>query len=125
MGFGLGAAVGASIGAGNARVINISGDGSFYMNMAELATVARLGLPVIDVVINNRALGLVRRQQRLFFEGRESQSNTDWHTDYIKLAEEMGLTGFRIRSEDDVAPVMKKAMERDMGALIEIEAGEE
>ncbi|PWM37966.1 MAG: biosynthetic-type acetolactate synthase large subunit [Clostridiales bacterium] len=125
MGFGLGAAVGASIGAGNARVINISGDGSFYMNMAELATVARLGLPVVDVVINNRALGLVRRQQRLFFEGRESQSNTDWNTDYVKLAEAMGIAGFRIRSEDDVAPVMKKVMERDMGALIEIEAGEE
>ena len=94
MGYGLGAAIGAKMGCPDKTVINIAGDGCFRMNMNEIATAARYNIPVIEVVINNHVLGMVRQWQTLFYGKRYSQTRSSTiKVDFVKLAEAMGAEG--------------------------------
>lgn len=110
MGYGMGAAIGTKVANPDKPVILISGDGSFHMNMNEMATAVSEGLPIIVMVFNNRVLGMVRQWQTLFYEERYSQTNIDRQTDYCKLAEAFGAKGFRIKTHEDIAVVMNEAM---------------
>ncbi len=109
MGYGMGAAIGAKTGNPDRPVILITGDGSFHMNMNEMACAVSENLPIIIMVMNNRVLGMVRQWQRLFYKCRFSNTSINRATDFVKLAEAFGATGFRIESEDQIADTLKKA----------------
>ena len=100
MGYGLGAAIGAKIAKPEETVINIAGDGCFRMNMNELATAARYHIPVIEVVINNHVLGMVRQWQTLFYGGRYSATILDDQADFVKVAEALGCKGIRVTKKE-------------------------
>ncbi|WP_040196987.1 biosynthetic-type acetolactate synthase large subunit [Candidatus Soleaferrea massiliensis] len=110
MGYGLGAAIGAQVANPGRRVVNIAGDGSFYMNANELATVVRYQLPVVELIMNNNVLGMVRQWQKLFYGGRFSHTTMNRPTDLVKLAEAYGLKGFTISAPDEVEPVLRQAL---------------
>ena len=93
MGYGLGAAIGAKFGRPDKVVVNIAGDGCFRMNMNEVATAARNNLPLIEIVINNHVLGMVRQWQTLFYDHRYSSTILDDKVDFVKFAESMGAVG--------------------------------
>ena len=95
MGYGYGAAIGASFAAGGRPVVHITGDGSFHMNLNEACTAVSYNAPVITVIFNNQALGMVRQWQGAFFGGRYSSTSPQRRTDYVKVAEGFGLQGFR------------------------------
>ena len=99
MGYGLGAAIGAKTGCPDKTVINVAGDGCFRMNMNELATAVRHEVPVIEVVINNHVLGMVRQWQDLFYDERYSATVLRDAVDYVKLAEAMGAEGMRATTQ--------------------------
>lgn len=112
MGFGLGAAIGAKVGCPDKIVVNIAGDGSFAMNLNELITASAHNIPIIELVINNRVLGMVRQWQRLFYEKHFSQTTLDnRRIDYVKLGESFGIQTFVIEKNEDIEPVLKKALE--------------
>ena len=131
MGYGLGAAIGAKVACPDKTVINIAGDGCFRMNMNELATAARSNVPIIEVVINNHVLGMVRQWQTLFFEQHYSQTNlADGDSkesgeffdvpDFVKLAEAYGCVGLRAFTEDEAIDAINKANEiNDRPVLID------
>lgn len=110
MGYGLGAAIGAKIGNPDKTVINIAGDGCFRMNMNEIATAARYNIPVVEVVINNHVLGMVRQWQTLFYGKRYSQTVLNDSVDFVKLAEAMGAEGIRVTKKEEVRPALEKAV---------------
>ena len=110
MGYGLGAAIGAQIGNPEKQVINVAGDGCFRMNMNEVATAVREQLPIIEVVINNHVLGMVRQWQTLFYEKRYSSTVLNDGVDFVKLAEAMGATGYRATSKEEFAEIFAKAL---------------
>ncbi|MGI6039269.1 MAG: biosynthetic-type acetolactate synthase large subunit [Eubacteriales bacterium] len=118
MGFGMGAAVGASIGRGNARTLLFTSDGSFHMNMNELATAVSNKLPIVIVMLDNNALGMVRQWQKLFFDGRYSQTSLERQTDYVKLAEAFGAAGFYAETVEEYGQCLEKAYQCDGPALI-------
>ncbi len=95
MGYGLGAAIGAQIANPDKQVINFAGDGCFRMNMNEIATAARERLPLIEIIVNNHVLGMVRQWQDLFYSKHYSATVLDDGVDYVKLAEAMGAKGYR------------------------------
>jgi len=99
MGFGLGAAIGAQFAKPECKVINIAGDGSFMMNCQELATAVQNKLPIVQVIMNNNVLGMVRQWQTLFFDGRYSNTTLDRQTDLVKLAEAFGAKGYRVNKK--------------------------
>ena len=110
MGYGYGAAIGAQIGKKNARVIHITGDGSFHMNLNEAATAVSENLPIITVILNNSVLGMVYQWQTLFYEGRYSSTVPERKTDYVKLAEGFGLKGYRAENREELHDAFKKAL---------------
>ncbi len=110
MGYGLGASLGAKLGRPDKTVINIAGDGCFRMNMNEIATAARYHIPVIQVVINNHVLGMVRQWQTLFYGKRYSNTILNDAVDFVKLAEAMGAEGIRVTKKEEVAPAIEKAI---------------
>ncbi len=110
MGYGLGAAIGAKFGAPDKTVINIAGDGCFRMNMNEVATAARNNLPLIEIVINNHVLGMVRQWQTLFYGHRYSNTILNDKVDFVKLAEAMGAVGIRVTKKEEVAPAIERAI---------------
>ena len=110
MGFGLGAAMGAKMGRPDKTVINIAGDGCFRMNMNEIATLSRYQIPVIEVVINNHVLGMVRQWQTLFYKQRYSYTILDDATDFVKVAEAMGAKGIRVTKKEEIAPAIEEAI---------------
>jgi acetolactate synthase-1/2/3 large subunit len=110
MGYGLGASIGAKMGRPDKTVINIAGDGCFRMNMNEVATAARYNIPVIQVVVNNHVLGMVRQWQTLFYGERYSNTVLNDAVDFVKLAEAMGAVGIRVTKKEEVAPAIEKAM---------------
>jgi len=118
MGFGLGASMGAKMANPDRKVINIAGDGGFHMNLHELATAARYNIPVIDLVMNNQVLGMVRQWQKLFYAHRFSQTTLDRGTDYMKLAEAFGIKGYTIACAEDVEPVLTEALQQEVPVLI-------
>ena len=119
MGYGLGAAIGAQIANPDKQVINIAGDGCFRMNMNELATASRQGLPLVQVVINNHVLGMVRQWQNLFYEQRYSATILDDGVDFVKLAEAMGAEGYRATTREEFADALKKALASKKTVLID------
>ncbi|SDA19780.1 acetolactate synthase, large subunit [Ruminococcus sp. YE71] len=119
MGYGLGASIGAKVGNPDKTVVNIAGDGSFFMNCNELSTLAKHQLPVIELVFTNNVLGMVRQWQRLFYDKRFSQTTLDRGTDYMKLAEAFGIEGVRITKKDEIEAGLKKALECGRPCLVE------
>ncbi len=110
MGYGLGASLGAKIGRPDKLVVNVAGDGCFRMNMNEIATAARYQIPVIQLVLNNHVLGMVRQWQTLFYEKRYSSTVLEDQVDFVKLAEAMGAEGIRVTKRSEVAPALEKAI---------------
>ena len=110
MGYGLGASLGAKSGRPDKVVVNIAGDGCFRMNMNEIATAVRHNIPVIQVVINNHVLGMVRQWQNLFYGQRYSATVLNDAVDFVKLAEAMGAEGIRATTQEEFKSAFEKAM---------------
>ena len=119
MGYGLGACIGAKMGRPDKVCINIAGDGCFRMNMNELATASRYRIPIIQVVINNHVLGMVRQWQTLFYGKRYSQTVLDTEVDYCKVAEALGCSAIRVTRKEEVQPAIEKALALNAPVLIE------
>ena len=122
MGFGLGAALGAKTGCPDKTVVNVAGDGSFAMNLNELITASAHNIPIIEMVINNNVLGMVRQWQRLFYDKRFSQTTLDArHIDYVKLGESFGIKTLVIAKNEDIEPILKEALRIAESAPVMIE----
>lgn len=119
MGYGLGACIGAKIGRPDQKVINIAGDGCFRMNMNEIATATRYNIPIIEIIFNNRVLGMVRQWQTLFYGKRYSHTNLNDKVDFVKLAEAMGAKAYRISKPEEVEGVLKEALSLNEPVLID------
>lgn len=119
MGYGLGAAIGAQIGNPDKQVVNVAGDGCFRMNMNEVATAVRENLPLIEVIINNHVLGMVRQWQTLFYDKRYSSTVLNDGVDYVKMAAAMGATGFRATSKEEFTEVFAKALDMKTPVVID------
>ncbi|MCI9486760.1 MAG: biosynthetic-type acetolactate synthase large subunit [Lachnospiraceae bacterium] len=121
MGYGLGAAMGAKMGRPDKAVFNIAGDGCFRMNMNEVATVVRSNIPVIEIVINNHVLGMVRQWQTLFYGRRYSSTILQDKTDFVKVAEAMGAKGIRVTKKEEVEPAIREAMAAGGPVVIDVQ----
>ncbi|MCD7835063.1 MAG: biosynthetic-type acetolactate synthase large subunit [Lachnospiraceae bacterium] len=119
MGYGLGACIGAQLGQPDKLCINIAGDGCFRMNMNELATASRYNIPIIQVVINNHVLGMVRQWQTLFYGKRYSQTVLNDKVDFCKVAEALGCAAIRVTEKAEVAPAIEKAISLKCPVLID------
>ena len=120
MGYGLGACIGAQVGHPDDICVNIAGDGCFRMNMNELATASRYNIPIIEVVVNNHVLGMVRQWQTLFYGKRYSQTVLNDAVDYCKVAEALGCKAVRITRIDEVESKLKEAIDYKAPVLVEI-----
>ncbi len=120
MGFGLGAAIGAQTANPDKVVINVAGDGCFRMNMNELATVSRENIPLIEVVLNNHVLGMVRQWQDLYYGKRYSATVLNDGTDFCKVAEGLGVRACRVTTKEEFEEALKKALEERKPALIDV-----
>lgn len=119
MGYGLGAAIGAQMANPDKQVINIAGDGCFRMNMNEMATAVRQKLPLIQVVVNNHVLGMVRQWQTLFYEQHYSATILNDRVDFVKVAEAMGAIGIRATTREEFQEALAKALVSQMPVLID------
>ncbi len=119
MGYGLGACIGAKVGRPDKIVCNIGGDGCFRMNMNELATASRANIPIIQIIINNSVLGMVRQWQTLFYEKRYSNTVLTDKVDYCKVAEGLGCEAIRVTTKDEVVPALTRAIEMKSPVVIE------
>lgn len=119
MGYGLGASIGAKTSNPDKTVINIAGDGCFRMNLNELATASRHNVPIIEVVINNSVLGMVRQWQDLFYDKRFSHTIFDDGVDFVKVADALGCVGMRVTKKEEFEPALKKAMDLNKPVLID------
>lgn len=119
MGYGLGAAMGAKCGRPDKTVINVAGDGCFRMNMNEIATLVRNDIPVIEVVLNNHVLGMVRQWQTLFYGKRYSQTILNDSVDFVKLAEAMGAKAYRVTQKEELEPTLREAISLNVPVVID------
>ena len=119
MGYGVGAAIGAKAALPDRLVINIAGDGCFRMNMNEILTSVRCNLPIIEIVINNHALGMVRQWQNLFYNERYSQTLLDDSLDIVRVAEGMGALAFRVTKKEEVEGAIREAVSSGKTTVIE------
>ncbi len=119
MGYGLGASLGAKMARPEKTVINIAGDGCFRMNMNEIATAARYNIPIVQVVINNGVLGMVRQWQTLFYGQRYSNTILNDNVNFEKLAEAMGAKGYTVTKKEDLEAVLKEAIALGRPAVID------
>ncbi|MBD5536835.1 MAG: biosynthetic-type acetolactate synthase large subunit [Lachnospiraceae bacterium] len=110
MGYGLGACIGAKVGQPDKICINVAGDGCFRMNMNELATASRYNIPIIQVIINNHVLGMVRQWQTLFYDHRYSQTVLNDKVDFCRVSEGLGCTAIRVTKKEEFAPALEKAI---------------
>lgn len=120
MGYGLPAAIGAKIGLPDKQVILFSGDGGIMMNCQELATAANLGLSIKIIVINNQVLGMVAQWQRMFYGQRYSHTSLRGQTDFVKLAEAMGVTGLRATKPEDLKPALEQTLATSGPVLLDV-----
>ena len=120
MGYGIGAAIGAKVAFPDRKVINIGGDGCFRMNMNELATASRYHIPIVEIVIDNRALGMVRQWQTLYYGERYSATVIEDNVDYCKVAEGLGCMAIRITEPSEVEPALKKALSSGVPTVIDV-----
>lgn len=123
MGYGLGASLGAKTGMPEKTVVNIAGDGCFRMNMNEIATAVRHNIPVIQVVINNHVLGMVRQWQNLFYGQRYSATVLNDAVDFVKLAEAMGAVGIRATTQEEFKDAFAKALTLGRPVVIDCQIG--
>ena len=119
MGYGLGACIGAKVGNPDKICINIAGDGCFRMNMNELATASRFNIPIIQVIINNHVLGMVRQWQTLFYGGRYSQTVLNDSVDFQLVSKGLGCDTYKVTSKEELAPAMEAAIKNNRPAVIE------
>ena len=119
MGYGMGAAIGVKIAHPNRPVVLITGDGSFHMNMNEMAVAVSQNLPIIVLVFNNTVLGMVRQWQTLFYGKRYSETSIMRQTDFVKLAEAFGAKGFRIKERDEIEPIINAALASKRPCIID------
>ncbi|MCI9292853.1 MAG: biosynthetic-type acetolactate synthase large subunit [Erysipelotrichaceae bacterium] len=119
MGYGLGAAIGAKCAHPDRPVVLITGDGSFHMNMNEMAVAVSQNLPIIVLVFNNTVLGMVRQWQTLFYGKRYSETSIMRQTDFVKLAEAFGAKGFRIKERDEIEPIINAALASKRPCIID------
>ncbi len=119
MGYGLGACIGAKVGRPDKIVCNIGGDGCFRMNMNELATASRYNIPIIQIVINNSVLGMVRQWQTLFYDKRYSNTVLSDKVDYCKVAEGLGCEAIRVTKKEEVKDAIHRAIEMKAPVVIE------
>ncbi len=118
MGYALGASIGAAMASGK-HVIMVTGDGCFNMNLNELSTAVTHDLPITILLMNNHALGMVRQWQKLFYGNRFSQTDVRKRTDYVRFAESFGAAGFAIEKEEDIVPVLTKALAMNTPAVVD------
>ena len=123
MGYGLGASIGAKAGRPEKTVVNIAGDGCFRMNMNEIATAARYNIPVIQVVINNHVLGMVRQWQDLFYGKRYSATVLNDNVDFVKLAEALGAEGVRVTTQEEFKEAFARALTLGKPIVIDCQIG--
>ena len=109
MGYSMGASIGASLGTGR-PVVMFAGDGGFHMNLSELATMRSYNVPVVMIIMNNAVLGMVRQWQKIFYGNRFADTDPHRQTDFVKVAEAFGVPGLRMSSNDDIEPVLQKAL---------------
>ncbi len=119
MGYGLGACLGAKMGCPDKLVINVAGDGCFRMNMNEIATAVRYNIPIIQVVVNNHVLGMVRQWQTLFYGKRYSHTLLNDKVDFVKISEGMGATAYRVTRKEEFESVLKEAIELNSPVVID------
>ena len=119
MGYGMGAAIGSSVANPGKRVVLFTGDGSFHMNLNELATVCSYQLPVVVVVLNNTVLGMVRQWQKLFYGNRFSQTDPHRKTDFAAVAEAFGVKGMHIRNDEEAEAVLQEAFSQNGPVVID------
>lgn len=125
MGYGLGAAIGAKMGRKDKLVVNIAGDGCFRMNMNEIATATRHNIPIIEIVINNHVLGMVRQWQTLFYGERYSSTVLNDSVDFAKVAEAMGAKAYRVTKKEEFEEVLKEAISLNVPVLIDCYIGQD
>ncbi|MBQ9983719.1 MAG: biosynthetic-type acetolactate synthase large subunit [Lachnospiraceae bacterium] len=125
MGYGLGACIGAKLGRRDKTVVNIAGDGCFRMNMNEIMTAARYNVPIIQVVLNNHVLGMVRQWQTLFYNKHYSNTILNDAADFVKIAEGMGALAFRATTLEEFEDAFKKAMESGRPCVIDAQIHED
>ena len=119
MGYGLGAAIGAKMGCKDKIVINVAGDGCFRMNMNEIATATRYNIPIIEVIINNHVLGMVRQWQTLIYGKRYSQTILNDAVDFVKISEGMGAKAYRVTKKEEFLPVLQEAISLNIPCVID------
>ena len=119
MGYGLGASIGCKYGKSEQYVFNIAGDGCFRMNMNELATASRYNVPIIEVILNNHVLGMVRQWQTLFYGKRYSATVLNDKVDFCKVAEGLGCKAIKVTKKEEVAPAIQEAMDYNGPVVIE------
>lgn len=119
MGYGLGAAIGAQVGRSDKQVINIAGDGCFRMNLNEVATASRYNIPIIQVVINNHVLGMVRQWQTLFYGKRYSATVLNDSVDFVKVSEGLGAKAYRVTTKDELHEALSNALNENGPVVIE------
>ena len=119
MGYGLGAAIGAKMGRPDKTVVNIAGDGCFRMNMNEIATAVRCHKQLLQIVMNNHVLGMVRQWQTFFYDHRYSHTVLDDAVDFVKISEGMGAKAFRVTKMEEVEPAIRKALAMDEPVVLD------
>lgn len=125
MGYGLGACIGAKVGRRDKVVVNIAGDGCFRMNMNEIATAVRYNIPIIQVVINNHVLGMVRQWQTLFYDKRYSNTVLNDAVDFVKVSEGMGAMAFKASTIAEFEAAFKQALEAGRPCVIDAQIDED
>ena len=119
MGYGLGACIGAKLGRKDKIVINIAGDGCFRMNMNELATATRYNIPIIEIIVNNHVLGMVRQWQTLYYGQRYSYTVLEDQVDYVKVAEGLGAKAYRVETKEDFETALKDAIAMNIPCVLD------
>lgn len=123
MGYGVGAAIGAKMGCKDKTVVNIAGDGCFRMNMNEIATAARYNIPIIQIVLNNHVLGMVRQWQTLFYGKRYSHTVLNDSVDFVKVSEGLGAKAYRVTTQEEFETVFKEAVALNIPVVIDCQIG--
>ena len=123
MGYGLGASLGAKLGCPDKLVVNVAGDGCFRMNMNEIATAVRYNIPIVQLVLNNHVLGMVRQWQTLFYGKRYSNTILNDAADFAKVAEALGAVGMRVTKKEEFAPALQKAIALQKPVVIDCYIG--
>ena len=120
MGFGFPAALGVKRAMPDKVSINVTGDGSILMNIQELMTAVEYKIPVINVILNNNYLGMVRQWQTMFYDKRHSQTDLSTQPDFVKVAESFGGIGYRVTTKEEFDAALKSAVERNVVAIIDV-----